>query len=235
MGGTEILVVGLAPSDPAAKSLFQSLRNLGTEIARVGHADVDAAAIASEVHGALQRRPGLLVMVGGTVPILAAGIATGTERSLSGTLPAGAVSLETCDGFALLVASTFVLAIAGGAAELDAAWPAEVGPCLAQWVGRAPHVRGELVVLDAGTAAVEAILATVAAQHPEVYLRTEPANGAGVRVCALAAPGPGNAADAVDLALASVERAASASRLRVASTGRRTAEVVDATESVQPL
>jgi hypothetical protein len=234
VAATEILVVGLSPSDPAVKALFQHLRDLGTEIARVGHSAAESAGIAAEVHGALQRRPGLIVVIGGDAPTLAAGVAAGAERATSGGLPAGAVALEASDGFAMLVASTFVMALAGGSQELASAWPLEVGPSLAQWLGKAPHVRGELIVLDAGTVAVEGILGTVAAQHPEVYLRTEPANGAGVRVCALAAAGAANAADVVDLALASVERAASAARLRVASTGRRTASVVDGLEPGPP-
>lgn len=227
MATTEILVVGLSPSDPAATGLFHRLRTLGTDVARVGRADSDMPAVAAEVRSALQRRPGLLFLMGAELAVMGAGIAAGSERSISEDLPAGAVPLAEGAGFTMLVASTYVVAVAGGAVALDAAWSRELGACLAEWVGRPVHVRGELVVLDGGPVAVEQLLALVSVQHPEVYLRAEPADGAGVRVCALAAAEAPNAAGTVDVALAAVERAAGVSRLRIASTGHKPGQRVD--------
>ncbi len=232
MASTEILVVGLSPSDPAATSVFNRLRALGTDVARVGRADADAVSVSAEMRSALQRRPGLLFVMGADLAVLGPGIAAGAERSVSEDMPAGAVALEEGRGFTLLVAATYVVAVAGGAVTLDRAWSNELGSCLAEWVGRPVHVRGELVVLDGGPVAVEQLLAVVSLQHPDVYLRAEPTDGAGVRVSALAPPSAPNAADAVDQALAAVERAAGVSRLRIASTGHKPGARIDA--SVQP-
>jgi hypothetical protein len=224
---TEIIVAGLSPSDRAATTAFHRLRALGTDVARVGHCDAEIQVIAGAVRGALQRRPGLLFLIGADVPMLSAGTASGADRAAAGDLPAGAVALDAGRGFTMLVASTYVVAVDGHSETLEAVWTDELGPCLSEWVGLPVHTRGELVVLDGGPVAVEQLLAIVSSQHPDVYLRVEPANGAGIRVCALAPAGVVNAGSIVDLALAAVERAAAGARLRVASTGHKPGARID--------
>jgi hypothetical protein len=131
----------------------------------------------------------------------------------------------------MLVASTYLIGFDASTSTLDSEWSQGLGSCLAEWAGLPVHTRGEIVVLDGGPMAVEQLLASVAAQHPDVYLRAEPANGAGVRVCALAPAGVEAGSRLVDAALAAVERAAGGARLRVASTGHKPGAMVDPSES----
>jgi molybdopterin-biosynthesis enzyme MoeA-like protein len=228
MPSAEIVVIAdSGNSQKAASGLYGRVREIGLEVDRVGTVADEALALAAEVRGALQRSPDVLLLVGGTPDHVAEAIAAAADRERRGTATGGATPLDA-GGEAMLVARTYIVALPGDPGMLELAWTRELVDGLAEWVGKPAHVRGELVILDAPAAVVEGLLGSLADQHPEVYLKAEPANpGQGVRVNALACGGSEGTETAVNIALSAVERAAVASRLRISSTGRTPAHRVD--------
>jgi molybdopterin-biosynthesis enzyme MoeA-like protein len=228
MATAEIVVVSQreGAAEQTAATLYGQIKALGIDITKVTTVADQPDAVADEVRAVLQRRPSIVVLVGGLLESAVQGISTGTDRRWINGLPAGACSFDTFQGFGMLVAQSYVLAVP---ADLpDHVWDEEVTPCLAEWVGSPSHIRGELVILDASAGAVEQLLSSLTEQHPDVYLRTEPAQGtSGIRVAALCYGEAPAGETAVDIALSSIERAAVASRLRVSSTGHKPARLIE--------
>lgn len=237
MNPTEIVVIaprGLS-AERSATTLFNRLRGLGADIAKVTTAHDELDSLTAEVQAALQRRPGLLLLIGGEADTVGAAVGVATDRATEDFVPEGAVGLESGAGFAMLLACTYLIRLPGDSDGFEQAWSGGVAKCLAEWLGRPAHVEGHLVILDAQARAVEELLANLADQHPEAYLRAEPADEPGaVRVCALACSEAEAAEDVVDLALAAVERTAVAARMRVASTGRRPASRIEPPRATGP-
>ena len=128
----------------------------------------------------------------------------------------------------LAIAAALLVGVLPAIADFSEVWDAALGSSLAEWLGHPAHVEGELMILDSDRRGLNNLVAAVAREHPGVNLRIEPSPtvSTGVRITARAAGHDERARRAVDAALGEVERAASAARLQVSSTGRIAAHVV---------
>lgn len=227
MGDVEILIVGSpARKSPAARtagSLQKRMLRMGATVRRVTSLDEDVQVVADEITAVLRRAPKLLVLVGAVDEASPLGLADASQRSCTDAVPEGAFTLgPDRSGIVMLVGATQVVIVPESPEEFDELWADELGDAIAEWFGQPTHTVGELVILDATPAALNTLIAAVGREHPAVNLKVSavPAAQSSVRVTALACGRGSRARRTVDAALAEVERAASAARLQVSSTGR---------------
>ncbi len=226
MSDVEILIIGTldkgSPEAETAGVLQKHLLGLGASVRRVTSLDPDIQLVADEISAVLRRAPDLMVLVGGTDGVAPAGLATATECELCDAVPAGAFALEGQDGgMVMLVATTHVVVLPSDPSACERVWEQEIGHSVAEWFGQPPHTSGELIVLGGRSNVLVGLLDAVSRQHPAVNIHSGPHQpGGGVRVVAMTYGRGERSRQAVDAALAEIERSAAATRLQISSSGR---------------